>query len=1172
MLLNFFKKINLWIVLILLIPLILNIIWFRNGNIMGAAESGLPFYNFQIAYDSNKNAWADYALGFPTNISISAKPTYWLLAQIQNMGIPGFVLQASFFWLVLAVSGISIYSISKILFPELGNKFLFLSVLFYWFNSFSMVNVWNRFLNNFFVFYMLLPVAFLIFLKGIKSKKYIYVFYLGLVSVFFSYALSSVAFNILLWMVLSYCTLFYIFIYEDLKSKLFVFKFFLFSLFFWCLLNIWWISQAFSYVYSGSFSTVKETSFTPTNNELILTILSQKLGNLIHVLKFEHGSFFDSANKISWVKLYTFAPVALISSLSVLIIFLPLFFKRGKDLILSKESSLFLSGLILLGILLSMGNNPPFGELFNIVFLKFGFLQVFRNTFEKFGFLLPLAGSPLFAYGIYILYEKAWFKWRKTIYLFFIIWLVGISGLPYWTGIVFTNEEYPASVIGTGYQVKVPDYYKEAANWIKSQKDDFRLLVFPLGGEGITYNWDKGYTGVELSNQLLPVTSVSFQTNIPFYSDISGDLERFFLNKEDFTKVVDILNAKYIMTRSDIDWKARGMRDPQTIFNKLKEKNSQFSLVQTFGGLSFWENKKWKNKKIYTSPRVVSVFPHSKISDVGFLLDDRDVLVGRSTNLNSVQVSEEVVHPVAKIVLSQKLNQGFEGGQDVFPHINFSPTNSFYNLILLKEWVDYSFIKDASEKLDFAIMLLGKRLVEARLAKESNSISGMLIALKGYAKIWDRMPSIFSEYRDINPDYDKQRIKQEEFYEIFSKHKYFIDNLARDLSENIVVTEKLQKTKELIDSKINSENIQPVYGFKEDINFPINKRIVYKFNITEPGDYDLLLGEQSINKYYEKIFGIQAILQIDNKILPFKVSLNKLGLRDYGKVYFDKGVHEISLNAPSEVNLVDTLKEFTIKVDHGVDNRNFKINNYDPYADYTISFDYWIKKGSGMELFVKGNNAKISSGEIDYGFFQGVRPDNYYFVEKHFTNSFKLNNTTDKAELILRSYPWNDCESIFYTRNKDRCKIEAFRKSYDRTTEIVIKNLSVVRNLIDEPVLIKSSASTPIDPPQTDFKKINNTEYIVNISNAKDAYVLVFSELFDPGWKIFNDSGKEIKVEHFVANTYANGWLINKEGNYKIIVKFVPQSLLKITERMSQVSVIVSLLIITGVYLRRKYV
>jgi len=62
------KNINPY-VLIIIVALILVSIWFKDGNIMGTGESGLPFYDFNLQYDLVKTSWFRYALGGSANVN-----------------------------------------------------------------------------------------------------------------------------------------------------------------------------------------------------------------------------------------------------------------------------------------------------------------------------------------------------------------------------------------------------------------------------------------------------------------------------------------------------------------------------------------------------------------------------------------------------------------------------------------------------------------------------------------------------------------------------------------------------------------------------------------------------------------------------------------------------------------------------------------------------------------------------------------------------------------------------------------------------------------------------------------------------------------------------------------------------------------------------------------------
>src|SRR5690242_7769113 len=123
---------------------------------MGAGESGVPFYDLSKQYQIDLRAWADPALGNTTGINVATLPTYFVLSSLQRLGIPGWFLQAGFFWIIFVAAGLSLYFLTLELFKDISKRYALLATFLYWFNLFSLVNVWNRFLNNYMVFFALL--------------------------------------------------------------------------------------------------------------------------------------------------------------------------------------------------------------------------------------------------------------------------------------------------------------------------------------------------------------------------------------------------------------------------------------------------------------------------------------------------------------------------------------------------------------------------------------------------------------------------------------------------------------------------------------------------------------------------------------------------------------------------------------------------------------------------------------------------------------------------------------------------------------------------------------------------------------------------------------------------------------------------------------------------------
>ena len=108
----------------------------------------------------------------------------------------------------------------------------------------------------------------------------------------------------------------------------------------------------------------------------------------------QKGYFFDAT---AYSQIYSTIPFQFVS-------FIPLFFVViGIVKVLKNREQTqfrFFIVLLVLGLVVSSGANPPFGWLFVWLFKSFAFLQAFRNPFEKFGLVYALGYSPIFAYGL----------------------------------------------------------------------------------------------------------------------------------------------------------------------------------------------------------------------------------------------------------------------------------------------------------------------------------------------------------------------------------------------------------------------------------------------------------------------------------------------------------------------------------------------------------------------------------------------------------------------------------------------------------------------------------------------------------------------------------------------------------------------------------------------------
>ena len=95
------------------------------------------------------------------------------------------------------------------------------------------------------------------------------------------------------------------------------------------------------------------------------------------------------------------------------------------------------------------------------------------------------------------------------------------------------------------------------------------------------------------------------------------------------------------------------------------------------------------------------------------------------------------------------------------------------------------------------------------------------------------------------------------------------------------------------------------------------------------------------------------------------------------------------------------------------------------------------------------------------------------------------------------------------------------------------------------PILLKTNTPDDSTPkPTIQYQKINSSEFIVKVSNAKNDFYLNFAENYNSLWRIYKSDGFLDKSlvdskQHFVANGFGNGYKIevNKMENLGVLNK-----------------------------------
>lgn len=1101
---------------IFIIALFLVVVWFRDGLLLGTGESGLPFYNLRFQHRGISQAWADPALGVATGINVVSAPTYWVLGKLQQAGLPGYLLQALFFGLLFVVSGVSVYFLTKELFPKVQSRYLLLASFFYWFNPVSLI-VWNRFLYNYMVFWAFLPLALLLFLKGIRKKDYRLAVVASLSTAVFSYALTSIPFNIILWFLFFYTAIFFVLTRKITFS--FGIRYFFLTATLFVIFNFWWISQFLTFVFSST-KVVVESFFSSGGNLGTLSALSTRLGNITDTIRLMHGTFFNQ-NELSWSKIYTLFPLtALEYFFAGLILWVIVKFRK-------KFSVLYLGGLFIISIFLTKGNNPPLGEIFEWFFTKFTVLQVFRNPFEKFGFLLPLSVAPLFAFGVSEFSKRLKsVKWKRGFISFSFLYVLVFLGFPFWTGFVFTSEAGRRQV--ESYQVKVPDYYRQANEWFKKQGDNFRFISLPLGGEGMTYTWEKPYSGVELSSILFEVPNISFNTTIPFYNKIVSEISKYQLT-EKFLRFMPFINGKYIVWRGDIDFKLRHMANPKTAKSKLEDlvKKGIISKQYETGELAVYKvDDKWFWPKFYMTPnlllsnqedlgKITDLFPKFPAEKVA-ILDYRRLSKERQLQGRLVISPDKIFLPQISLATKNFSDQDLMARLFYVKHL---PDKWFYPLVRIKERLLTPSKSDYFAWILYRTEILGKRAVEVYKLKALNK-SGKLIskAEESYLKELDNLAPFLSEA------VASEVIRESLLYQFLL----------------LIKTET--KVSQALSDLLLDWNVKPQFELPD---VEEGKYTVYHFEVPKDGKYKLVIDKSVVTARWLLDGKPQVVITNAKESNENLISLSK-GSHELAFLDQDSRTEELVLEK-EELTFDDNTKQ------------TWTIDLPDEPSTYKIEFDFRFKKGGTFQIQF---NQDIDQEESSV-FSTRVIKDNLYHDWRHWEAEFKPSVGANLGVLLMSPAKQEICKRSLLI--KKVCREEVARFSVE------IRNFRIKRVVQPDVFLVTESNFPDQTESSVSFTKIYPTLYEVQINKTTDyPEILVFSELFDNGWKAVFDDGTVIPEDkHLLVNVYANGWVIDKPGNYNLTIKFAPQDLLEKGEKISLASIF-SAIVFLGVLSWRK--
>lgn len=219
-----------------------------------------------------------------------------------------------------------------------------------------------------------------------------------------------------------------------------------------------------------------------------------------------------------------------------------------------------------------------------------------------------------------------------------------------------------------------------------------------------------------------------------------------------------------------------------------------------------------------------------------------------------------------------------------------------------------------------------------------------------------------------------------------------------------------------------------------------------------------------------------------------------------------------------------------------------RLKNYNNRRDYLIKIDYRNDFSDNLRLFIIKNDIKSEKEDV---FKLDLIHEQTLFEEIIYSN--KNNNS---AAIAICAPEFGNIDS-FKSRKFD---VEVKEIAYPSIVFLPTESIFGENN----PSL-----------PSIIYKQVDVTKYHLSIKNAKGPYVLIFKEKFDSNWRIYLDKKEIFKESHFLIDSYANGWLADKTGDYDLWVEYYPQRLFRKGVALTIVSLIGIVFVIKKIYSRR---
>ncbi len=795
---------------------------------------------------------------------------------------------------------------------------------------------------------------------------------------------------------------------------------------------------------------------------------------------------------------------------------------------------------LLFFIFLAKGSNPPFGEVYKFLLFHLPFFKIFRTTSSL------IIGGVIFYTFLLGLTIKSFLK-TKTVLLIIFCLIHFLVFAPVYQGRKLENWQ-GGSLEEKGYRVP-EEYFKISQAINKFEDDKGKILSLPLGDGYVNKSW--GYSGQ-------PIIKWLVNKPINYANDVIGDNQINFLPVTKACLFTKIFNIGYLLQEKD---SLHGPVVKNLDFSgNIIQENNYFTLREIDNNCFL--------PTLYIADEIIQIDsenPTDILNFNDFVSDDKKYsfyLVHPQIKAKSdLKAKDEFINKISdqKFIFSRpknfttNLKNNFirrdldmeVKGVVSYPYVRIKPNSFIYPLIRAKEQRSLKKNLTSREKFDLIHFYAAKRIAE--IVKWGTSNTWWQKNLKDFEKIIEEVINqselLDNKHEGLQLTINYVNYHKNTFNELANKEGWSNDKIIHWSKIFEDLTTRAAERMKLVDPD----------------------KLEYSLEVPENGEYELFIKPE---KDFSGIENLRVSIDGLEKEIASE-SLQQKSLIDLGTIDLEEETSikpEISINYNNLINnnnwriLIDgSLEMERNEVDEEelqtkennpllIESDSYfqNISNWSPAEVYLLEFDYEMEDNSAFEVYVKENIDYYSQGQWQTK-EQTIRSER---VSKggRFSLLFKTNGNSLKGSIVLRHL-------------QGKIKIIEARLLKMNIPSLMVKS--------------KQSETDYQDKPLIHFKKINPTKYEVEIKNAQNPYMLVFSQKYNKYWKIykktnislfkelFNISQKQAVPEemHFEANSYANQWLIKPEcvdnqKEYTLVVEYEPQRLLNIGFAISLVSII----------------